>query len=108
MVSSDEKALDKARSCLMEGMYLLNEVALHTKARLEELSKRQVVFDEALEGLKQLCVLHEQTKKEANEFKKRGCWFIGEESKSGSRFEAIHWLARGVEKVKPGFADENR
>ncbi|CAH1421135.1 unnamed protein product [Lactuca virosa] len=39
------------------------------KARLEELSQRQVVFDEALEGLKQLRVLHEQTEKEAKDLK---------------------------------------
>ncbi|CAH1424440.1 unnamed protein product [Lactuca virosa] len=32
-VASDEEALDKARSCLMEGIHLLNEVSLRTKAR---------------------------------------------------------------------------
>lgn len=66
-VATDEEVLDKARSCLMEGMYLLNEVSLCTKAHSDELSKCQVVFDEALEGLKQLWVLHEQTEKEAKE-----------------------------------------
>ncbi|CAH1447623.1 unnamed protein product [Lactuca virosa] len=50
-------------------MYLLNEVSLRTKAHSEELYQCQVVFDEALEGLKQLWVLHEQTKKEAKELK---------------------------------------
>ena len=53
-VASDEDALDKARSCFMEGMYLLSEVSLRMKTCSEELSKRQVVFDKALEGLKQL------------------------------------------------------
>ncbi|KAL7611778.1 hypothetical protein Lser_V15G06816 [Lactuca serriola] len=68
-VASNEDALDKARSCFMEGMYLLNEVSLRMKKCSEELSKRQVVFDKALEGLKQLRVLHKQTEKDAKELK---------------------------------------
>ncbi|CAH1438175.1 unnamed protein product [Lactuca virosa] len=44
-VASDEEALDKARSCLMEGMHLLNEVFVRTKT------------------------LHEQTKEEAKRVK---------------------------------------
>ncbi|CAH1451954.1 unnamed protein product [Lactuca virosa] len=64
-VVSDEEALDKARSCLMEGMHLLNEVSVHTKACSEQLAQHQIIFDEALEGLKQLRTLHEQMEKEA-------------------------------------------
>ncbi|CAH1446923.1 unnamed protein product [Lactuca virosa] len=64
-VASDEEALDKAQSCLMEGMHLLNEVPVRTKAHSDELAQLQIVFDEALEELKQLRILHELTKKEA-------------------------------------------
>ncbi|CAH1417968.1 unnamed protein product [Lactuca virosa] len=64
-VASDEEALDKARSCLMEGMHVLNEVYARTRARTEQLSQCQIVFEEALEGLKQLQTLHEQTEEEA-------------------------------------------
>ncbi|CAH1445591.1 unnamed protein product [Lactuca virosa] len=48
-VASDEEALDRARSCLMKGMHLLNEVSVRMKACSEQLSQRQIVFDEALE-----------------------------------------------------------
>ncbi|CAH1450089.1 unnamed protein product [Lactuca virosa] len=58
-VATDEEALDKARACLMEGIYLLNEVFIRTKARSDELSKCQVDFNEALRELKQLWVLPE-------------------------------------------------
>ncbi|CAH1438293.1 unnamed protein product [Lactuca virosa] len=64
-VAFDEEALDKARSCLMDGMHLLNEVSRRARARTEQLSQRQIVFEEALEGLKRLQTLHEQTEEEA-------------------------------------------
>lgn len=52
MVTYDEEALEKARSCLMEGMHLLNEVFVCTRARTEQLFWCQIVFEEAMEGLK--------------------------------------------------------
>ncbi|CAI9271382.1 unnamed protein product [Lactuca saligna] len=37
-VASDEEALDKARSCLIEGLHLFNEVSAHARACTEHLS----------------------------------------------------------------------
>lgn len=82
-VMSDEEALDKARSCLMEGMHLLNEVSTRVRAHTEQLSQCQVVFEEALEGLKQLWTLYEQTKEEAKGLRDEVAGFSGRNQSLG-------------------------
>ncbi|CAH1422142.1 unnamed protein product [Lactuca virosa] len=50
-------------------MHLLNEVSVRIRAFSEQLSRHQIVFEEALEGLKQFQTLNEQTKQEAKGLK---------------------------------------
>lgn len=46
--ASEEKTLDIARSYLMEGMHLLNEVSSCTKEQTEFLPSHQLKFEEGL------------------------------------------------------------
>lgn len=76
-IASNEEALDKTRSCLMEGMHLLNKVTVHTRARTDQLSKCQIVFEEDLEVSKQLRTLHEKTEEEAKELREEVANILG-------------------------------
>ncbi|CAI9271982.1 unnamed protein product [Lactuca saligna] len=106
-VLSDEEALDKSRPCLMEGVYLLNEVSLRKKTCSEELFQCQVVLEKDLEGLKQLRVLHKQMEKEAKELKEEVPG-LSERNQILVADDSIYWLVGGAEKVEPGLANEDK
>lgn len=48
--ASNEETLDKARSYLMEGVHLLNDVSTRTKAHTELLASPKLKFEEAGAG----------------------------------------------------------
>ncbi|CAH1415714.1 unnamed protein product [Lactuca virosa] len=72
----------------------------------DKLAQRQVVFDEDLEGLKQLRALHVQTEKEAKELKEE---VVGLSERNRSLVTDLSQSIRQQEeltKVESGFATE--
>ncbi|CAH1422772.1 unnamed protein product [Lactuca virosa] len=63
--ASDEESLDKARSCLMEGMHLLNEVSARTQTCIQILASKQLNFEECFQAMKRLQEIHDQLEGEA-------------------------------------------
>ncbi|CAH1426469.1 unnamed protein product [Lactuca virosa] len=58
--ASDEESLDRARTCLMERMHLLNEVSARTQTLAQILSSKQLKFDECFQAMKKLRQIYEQ------------------------------------------------
>ncbi|CAH1426601.1 unnamed protein product [Lactuca virosa] len=63
--ASNEENLDRDRSCLMEGIHLLNKMSFHTRNHAILLAAKQLKFEEAFKALKGMRANHECLEEEA-------------------------------------------